>query len=174
MLLLRRSPVHKSSAAVSPATTIGPSAAVGAIAPGGAAVAPFIAALAVFPLAGASAVFEFMAAAVAPFALGHELTIEFGGLEQRAPAAIANVFDARIDAVALVWGAEGGGGFCALAENSTGGDQSLEGDQGTFHLFEGIWALVARKRTVACCQALLQLAALTLVDISAVVLRISA
>ena len=106
-MLLKRSPVHKPSAAVSPATTIAPSAAVRAIPPARAAVAPLIAALAVFPLAGATAVFEFMAAAVAPLAFGHELTVELGGLEQGAPAAVANAFDARIDAVELVRSAEG-------------------------------------------------------------------
>ena len=70
-----------------------------------------------------------MAAAIAPFALGDELSIEINGLEQAAPVAVAGVFDARFEGACLIRSAVNRGGLCALAENGARGQQSVEGDQ---------------------------------------------
>ena len=110
------------------------------VTPFGTAVAPGVAAFAVFPIAGATAVLELVAAAVAPFALGEEVSLHVVGVEQAAPVGVADGIDAGLDAVEsgllpdLFRGGEGGGGLSGLAEHRAGGKQSLEGDQGTFHL----------------------------------------
>ena len=53
-----------------------------AIPQGATAVAPFVAALAVFPLAGSTAVFELVTTTVAPLALGDKVTVELWAVKQ--------------------------------------------------------------------------------------------
>ena len=93
------SPVHKTAAAVLPAATIAPAAAVTTVAPGVTAVAPLVAALAVFPLSGTTAVLELVATAVFPFALGNKVAIELRAAEQSAPRPFTNSIDAAFNAV---------------------------------------------------------------------------
>ena len=130
------SPVHKTTAAVLPAATIAPAAAVTTVAPGVTAVAPLVAALAVFPLAGSTAVFELVATAIAPLALGDKVTVELWAVKQRAPCTFTNSIDTALEAVRepavavvqLIRSAVRGAGLSGLAEDCAGGKQGLKGE----------------------------------------------
>ena len=93
-MLWSRSPVNEPATAVFPATTVSPAPVISAVAPFGPAVAPFASAFAVAPLAATAAVFEFVAATVAPFALGDEFSVDDVGIEEAAPVTIAGLVDA--------------------------------------------------------------------------------
>jgi len=97
---------------------------VAAVAPGATAVAPLVVALAVFPLAGSTAVFELVTTTVAPLALGDKVTVALWAVNQLAPCTFTDSIDTALEAVRkpavavveLIW------------SHGAGGKQGLKGE----------------------------------------------
>ena len=86
------------------------------------------------------AVAEFVAAAIAPFALGHQLAFGVTGVQQGTPVPRLGGMDACFKtAAALIRGDVGVAGLSALAKNGAGGEQRLKSDQGAFHGEGLVW-----------------------------------